>query len=76
MTSTDNDLHLFLGRVEGKLDLLVSSQSAATEKIGSLSERVTSLEARRSAVKEWGAILVSLLAALAATYANLKGFFH
>lgn len=83
MSPTDNDIHLFLGRVEGKLDAVITTQASFTstlerwdDRAAKLSERVTILETRRSVLKEWAALTLSVLATLAAVYANMKGLFH
>jgi hypothetical protein len=83
MTSTDNDLHLFLGRVEGKLDAVITAQAGFTASLErerdarqSLADRVAAVEVRRTTLKEWWALAISVLTACTVIYSNLKGLIH
>jgi len=78
-----NELHLFLGRVEGKLDLLISNQTSLGERIAGVetsvskaNDRLTVLETRRTFGRESLALIISIMAASAAAFGQLKGFFH
>lgn len=82
MSETD-EIRLLLGRVDGKLDLVINNQAAASLRLNDLSEdvnklhtRVTVLETRRSVFKEWGAVLISIASAFAVLYGQFKGLFH
>lgn len=81
MTASDNDLHLFLGRVEGKLDAVISQNVALASRIdksesaaGDLRDRVTVLETRRSSLKEWAAHIMALAALLLGALPHIKEF--
>lgn len=83
MMASDNELHLFLGRVEGKLDAVITAQASFTARLEreadarqSLSDRLAALEVRRVTVKDWWALLVSIGTACAVIYSNTKGLFH
>lgn len=81
MTTSDYDLHLFLGRVEGKLDAVIASQTALASRLdkgesahGELRDRVTVLETRRSSLKDWAAHLMALLALALGALPHVKEF--
>lgn len=83
MTSTDNELHLFLGRVEGKLDSVIAAQTVISTRLDrvdgarqALSERLSVLETRRTTISDWWALVISVCTALAVLYSNTKGLFH
>jgi hypothetical protein len=80
MGDPTNELHLFLGRVEGKLDAAIASLVALgthvseTDKtVAKVSERVTIIEAKLESKRGLITILISIAAAAAAIWGNLKG---
>lgn len=84
MQIDQSELTLMIGRLDGKLDAVLSAVAGHTEKISDMGEdlnklhtRVTVLEARRGAFKEWVAVGFSVFAAIATAYSTfLKGLFH
>ncbi len=83
MTTTDTDLHLILGRVEGKLDLVVSTQAAVAARLernehhhADLRDRVTVLETRRVSLREWVASVMSAIALAFAAFPHIRELFR
>jgi hypothetical protein len=65
----DNEVLMALGRLEGKVDALISGQHAQAEEISSLEGRVRTLELSRGMV--WGGAIVA--GALSSVIFNLVG---
>jgi len=65
----DNDVLMALGRLEGKVDALISGQHAQAEEISSIDGRVRTLEQGRGMI--WGGAVVA--GALVSIIFNLVG---
>lgn len=83
MTSSDTDLHLFLGRVEGKLDAVIASQAGLSQRITANEatstahgERLAVLETQKSTAKHLAALVISVIAMIATVAEHLKGWLH
>jgi hypothetical protein len=80
MTDPTNELHLFLGRVEGKLDAAIASLvslgshlSETDKAVARVSERVTVIESRLGFGRWLVPILISIAAVCATALDHLKG---
>ena len=76
----DQDLIMLIGRLEGKLDALVSLQPTQNERLGNLELRTASVETRvtvmettSSSNRSWWASLTALLVAIVTALASLFG---
>ena len=76
----DQDLIMLIGRLEGKLDALVSLQTTQNERLGNLELRTASVETRvtvmettSSSNRSWWASLTALLVAIVTALASLFG---
>ena len=74
------ELIMLIGRMEGKLDTLVTLQTTQNERIGSLENRaahvetrVTVLETTGSSNRSWWATMGAALVAVVASLASLFG---
>ena len=84
MTDSSNELHLFLGRVEGKLDAVISSQAGLSQRMSSQdavltshAERIVTLETQKSSAKHVVALTISIFAVIASLFDHLTtGFLH
>lgn len=83
MEPTTNELHLFLGRVEGKLDSVLAAQSAFGERLAKMewghvkvAERLTTLETGSTLSKHWAALFISVISMVTVAADHLKGLFH
>lgn len=81
MEPHSNDTLVALGRLEGKLDVLVSHQSQQNTRVDGIESRTTRLEidvstiqATRSQSRDWMATGISILATLAALAALATPF--
>ena len=81
--NNDNEIHLILGRVEGKLDSVLTNQTVFAIRISDvekaihpLSERIVILETRRSVVRDWIALAAAGAALLYSTWDHIKQVFH
>lgn len=83
LADINTELHQGLGRVEGKLDILIASQSSLADRVVKLGEghaqhgeRITALESRNTSLRSLVGIIIAIAAAAAAIFGNLRGFFH
>lgn len=81
MEHLNNETLVALGRLEGKLDVLVSNQSQQNSRIDTIENRTTRLEidvstiqATRAQGRDWVATGISVLATFAALAALLTPF--
>ncbi|WP_313196213.1 hypothetical protein [Shinella zoogloeoides] len=81
MEPHSNDTLVALGRLEGKLDVLVSNQSQQNSRVDGIESRTTRLEidvstiqATRAQSRDWVATAISVVAALAALAAIATPF--
>lgn len=83
ISDINTELHQGLGRVEGKLDILIASQSSLADKVDGLTsgqskhgERLTALETRNTQLHVFLGFAFAIIAAVTAIWADVKGFFH
>lgn len=83
MTDSNTELHLLLGRVEGKVDLILLAQKTDRDRIDTLEEqqrktaqKVTSLEAKATSAKTWVSSVISALALLFSGLTYFKEHIH
>jgi hypothetical protein len=77
------ELHLLLGRLDGKMDMLLSQQSihaskmeATDKRLVNLDQRITSLEASKAEGKSNRSYTISIMSIVIAAGAALKGMFY
>jgi type IV secretory pathway component VirB8 len=66
MTTTDSDLLLAFGRLEGKVDALIANGAAQAESLKLQDERMRQLETSRSALMGAVAIIATAISAAVA----------
>ena len=66
MTTTDSDLLLAFGRLEGKVDALIANGAAQAESLKLQDERMRQLETSRSALMGAVAIIATAISATVA----------
>ena len=76
-----NELHLLLGRVEGKIDMVLGQQSVHSARIDAQDKRLTDFEARLTAIETTGnlgrankSLLLSVASVFIAGVALVKGW--
>jgi len=83
ISDISNEVHQSLGRVEGKIDILISSQSSLSDRVVTLTdghskhgERITALETRNTQLHILIGFVFAIVAAITAIWGDIKGLFH
>ncbi|GHD63811.1 hypothetical protein [Jeongeupia chitinilytica] len=68
MAENDNSLALMLGRMEGKLDMVLANQSAMNERVDGIEERLREVETQAAKSGALGGAIAAVGTALAVEF--------